>query len=114
MPIEIDYSAIPSPATTQQTAWKAPRHVYFGPKDPNTGQMADEPVYVRTPGDPAQEFPRMLYKLDGEKITASLVNGEDELTKALSEGWKKSPADLGHYNAPSFEQAQAAKLKVKK
>ena len=52
----IDFGDIQQVPTPGQK-WKSPRHVYFGPKDHESGMMQDEPVYEH------QEFPRMLYQL---------------------------------------------------
>jgi hypothetical protein len=101
---QIDYSGVlPTPAA-KPTTWKAPRHVYFGPKDPETGQMADEPVYAH------QDYPRHMYAAkDGGGVRAIQVNSKDE-EDALGEEWHYSPAKFGVLTAPSIEQLQAAKL----
>ena len=102
--IEIDYSGIEQHSGVQPTNWKSPRHVYFGPKDPNTGQMQDEPVYTH------QEFPRMLYrkKPDGV-IAAGIVKNAEEMATMIEQGWETTPAAFGLVTAPSFDQVQAAK-----
>jgi hypothetical protein len=104
MAIEIDLGVhgqdVASPELKK--AWKPPRHVYFGPKDPQTGEMLDEPVYVH------QEYPRAYYAKseDGQKIIARLVYS-DEDRDTLPSGWVKMPGDLGFIGAPSIEQAAA-------
>jgi len=60
--------------------------------------MEDEPVYVH------QEYPKMLYKVIGEKLTAAIVNDDESLEKRTSDGWVTSPALLGILTAPSFDQ----------
>lgn len=95
---EIDYSAIPpAPAATQPSGWKPPRHVYFGPKDKDTGTMLDEPVYVH------QEYPKMLYKMEGDRLLGAIVNSASERV-ARGDAWKESPADFGVFTAPSYQQ----------
>ena len=98
---EIDYSEIPQPpATTLPSGWKAPRHVYFGKKDPQTGQMEDEPTYVH------QEYPRMLYAKREGRVVARVVNSAGE-RNALGDGWETTPAKFGILTAPSFDELLA-------
>ena len=101
---QIDYSGVPTTQTGVVTsAWKPPRHVFFGKKDPNTGQMEDEPVYVH------QDFPAFRYKKQPDgRIVAAMVNNVDE-DAALDSAWVDSPGKLGLVTHPSFEQRVAAK-----
>lgn len=101
---EIDFGGIQQTPVPQQP-WKPPRHMFFGPKDPATGQMIEEPVYVRDRTNPAQDFPRMLYTLIGNKISGQQVHSQDE-QDALGEGWFDSPAAFGAVTAPTFEQTR--------
>jgi hypothetical protein len=102
MATEIDYSNIQQVPVTQPSAWKPPRHVFFGGRNRETGEMLEEPIYEH------KEYPRMLYKLEGQKIVARTINSDDEFA-ALGPGWEKTPAAFGHLTAPSFEQAQELK-----
>jgi len=99
MALEIDLGVhgVTTPVQSKST-WKPPRHVYFGPRDPMTGDLGEEPVYVH------QEYPRLVYKLDGEKIKAAMINSAGELS-ALGEGWVKNPGELGYIGAPTLEQS---------
>lgn len=102
--IEIDYSGIKEqPVGISKTRWKPPKHVYFGPKDPDTGEMLPEPEYEY------KEYPRMMYMREGRKVRAILVNDDEEKEVALKDGFKLSPGECGLITAPSFEQVQAAK-----
>lgn len=94
----IDFGDIRQPALPQQP-WKAPRHIHFGPKNPETGQMEDEPVYEYKP------YPAMRYKPENGAIRASQVNTEAE-ELALGDGWYDSPAKFGAITAPTFEQSR--------
>jgi hypothetical protein len=96
--MEIDYSAVPQPIVTKPSTWKAPRHVFFGKKDPETGSMEDEPTYSYV------AVPAMMYKEMDGKISAKIANTQAELTQMSGDGWKDSPAKFGHIGAPSFEQ----------
>jgi len=60
--------------------------------------MEDEPVYLH------QEYPKMIYKIVGEKLTAAIVNNDEELSKKTADAWVASPALLGILTAPSFDQ----------
>jgi len=100
---EIDYSAVPpQPATTAPQQWRPPRHVYFGPKDLQTGQMQDEPAYVHV------EWPRMMYRKDNGKVIARIVNSPVEFNALEQSGWEKTLEAVGIINAPSQEQILAA------
>jgi hypothetical protein len=102
--MDIDYSAIPEPASGKPSTHTPPRHVFFGKKDPNTGQMEAEPVYVHL------SYPKMLYKPNAAGRLAAIVVKDDVEHKAkIAEGFKESPADFGVVTAPSFEQHQAMK-----
>lgn len=79
-------------------AFKAPRHVYFGPKDKDTGEPMEEPVYEY------KEYPRVVYHAD---MGAMDVNSDEEL-KALGEGWQKAP--IGGPHAPSQDELRAQKF----
>lgn len=106
--MEIDYSEIPqTPSTAKKESWRAPRHVFFGKKDPETGDMEVEPVYVH------QELPRLIYKPHAteQKLVAKLVYTQPELDKLLDEGWGKNPGEFGVITSPSFEQILEAKQK---
>lgn len=97
---KIDYSGVVQPSGFPATGWKPPRHVYFGPKDPNTGQMAEEPEYTH------QEYPKTLYKLDGDVIRALIVANAGEQSH-LGAGWEQTPAAFGVLTAPSHDQLMA-------
>ncbi len=103
---QIDYSNIQETPSVAKSSWRPPRHVYFGKRNPEDGVMEEEPTYVH------QEFPRMLYKKDGEKIVALIVNSDTELTLALAKGAEKNPAAFGHLTAPSFEEVTAMRAKA--
>ena len=95
--MEIDFSAIPQQTTSTPSTWKPPRHVYFGPKDPATGQMMDEPIYT------FQAYPKMVYAKREDRLVARIVNSKDEWD-ALGKGWSDSISSLGVTTAPSFEE----------
>ena len=82
------------------------KHVYAGPKDPETGEMMEEPVYVH------QDLPRMLFHpdYDGWPRAGKMFATEDEVASALADGWVKSPAEHGVITEPSREQMEAEKL----
>ena len=100
MEIEIDYSGIPQAPSTAPSAWRPPRHVFFGKKGAD-GIMEDEPVYVH------QSFPCMLYKMRGETVTACIVQDADQLAQRTADGWADSPAKFGIVTAPTFDQVAA-------
>ena len=79
------------------------KHVYAGPKNKETGEMEDEPVYVH------QEYPRTLYhpEFKGWPKEGKPVHDDAELAKALADGWVRNPAELGEFTCPSQEQIQA-------
>lgn len=99
--MEIDYSAIEPPPASKTNAWKPPRHVYFGKKDPETGELESEPIYKH------QDYPWMIYRSVEGKISARIVQNKTEHDKYSAEGWKNSPAEFGLITAPSFDQALA-------
>lgn len=101
---EIDFTDVVQTPVVQQP-WKPPRHVYFGPKDPATGQQIDEPVYVRDKTNPEQDFPRFLYALVGGKIKGQKVSSQAE-QDALGPDWRDTPAVYGAVTAPTFEQTR--------
>lgn len=110
MATEIDFANIQQAPVAQQ-AWTPPRHVFFGPKDPTTGQMIPEPVYVRDPTDQTQNYPCIRYKLEEGKIKAAkALTQEEEL--ALGPGWEDSPAAFGAITAPTFAQSRLAPPKL--
>ena len=76
------------------------RHVYVGPRDPNTGEAIPEPVYSH------QDYPRAMYHASGENI---IVNDAAELA-ALGDGWEDSPAKFGVETHPSAETLRANKI----
>lgn len=82
------------------------KHVYQGPKDPNTGEMLEEPVYVH------QDLPRMLYhpEYPGFPRDGKVFETEEAVAEALADGWFKSPGDAGVITEPSREQSEAIKL----
>lgn len=79
------------------------KHVFAGPKDPETGEMLDEPVYVH------QEYPRTLYHPDytGWPTVGKVFADEAAVAAALADGWVRNPGELGEFTAPSQEQMQA-------
>lgn len=103
MEMKIDYSRIPETQVEQKSSYRPPRHVYFGKRDPETGMMEEEPTYVH------QDYPRMIYKMEGGGIVADIVNDDESLNDRLKDGWVKNPSELGYLTAPSFEQVLAMK-----
>lgn len=99
--MEIDYSRIPEAPVEQKSSYRPPRHVFFDRRDPETGMMVEEPKYVH------QDYPRMMYKREGEKIVADVIHDDTELTHRLNSGWVKNPGELGYLTAPSFEETLA-------
>jgi len=79
------------------------KHVYFGPKDPETGEPAEEPVYVH------QEYPRTLYHPDwpGFPREGKVFDDEAAVTAALADGWVRNPADADAITEPSQDQLRA-------
>jgi hypothetical protein len=108
--LKIDYSGLVEAPSTVKSSWRPPRHVFFGKRNPEDGTMEEEPVYVH------QEYPRLIYKLDGDVIKARLVHSDAERDPLLADGWAKTPADFGYIGAPSFEEVvkmrEAAKAKA--
>lgn len=97
--IDIDYSAVKPPEADKTTAWgKAPKHVYFGPRDAN-GEMLPEPASTYA------KFPRFMYAKKDNGLAARVVASQAE-QDALGAEWKESPAEHGIFTAPSFEQMQ--------
>lgn len=96
--LTIDYSKIQEKPVETKSTWRPPRHVFFGKRDPETGSMEEESSYVY------QEFPRMLYLKRENRIEATVVNSDDELTAHLADGWVKNPSEFGFLTAPSFDQ----------
>lgn len=96
--MEIDYSRIPEAPIEHKSSYRPPRHVFFDRRDPETGMMAEEPKYVH------QDYPRMIYKREGEKIIADVIDNDTDLTHRLNSGWVKNPGELGYLTAPSFEE----------
>lgn len=82
------------------------KHVYYGPKDPVTGEMIEEPTYVH------QNLPRMLFHpdYDGWPNSGKMFDTEEAVAEALGDGWVKSPAEKGITTAPSLAQLEAEKL----
>jgi hypothetical protein len=82
------------------------KHVYAGPKDPLTGEMIEEPVYVHV------DYPRMLYHpdYDGWPASGKMFETAEGVAEALADGWVKTPVDKGIVTAPSREQIEADKL----
>lgn len=103
--MEIDYSEVPQAPATTQSRWIPPRHVYFGPKDAETGQMLPEPHYEH------QDFPCFLYKQENGKTKARIVKNADEKTALSADGWAATPAAFGVVTTPSFEQRIASEQK---
>lgn len=104
--LEIDYSQIQEAPPVVKSSWRPPRHVFFGKKNPEDGTMEEEPIYTH------QEFPRMMYRMENDKIAAFIVNNSTELTLALSKGAKKNPSAFGYLTAPSFEQVTEMRAKA--
>jgi hypothetical protein len=98
--MEIDYSGLVEDVPAQQQAWRAPRHVYFGKRDQNSGQMEEEPVYSH------KAFPAYFYKMKEGRIIPRVVKNEEELAAVKADGWFDTPAKLGYIGAPSFDEAQ--------
>jgi hypothetical protein len=105
---EFDISGIPQPQPVQRDSWRAPRHVYFGPRDPVTGDLAPEPT-LNTGHGPYIPYPKHVYrkKADGN-LQVRQVNSDAEWESLGRKEWKSSPAELGVITAPSWEQNQAA------
>ena len=81
---------------------KPPRHVYYGPRDPVTGDMVEEPVYEH------QEYPKVMYH---EHDGTLEINSDAELN-ALGKEWQQVP--FGPPTAPSQEQIRAAAQEARK
>lgn len=103
----IDYSRIKTVQNVSESDdVTSPPHVYFGPKDPNTGKMLKEPPFTYA------KYPKFLYQVNKDGIEATLVNtAADEAS--LEGKWIANLADVGIYTAPSFEQTQEMKAKKK-
>ena len=100
----LDFSDLVAPPTgTAEADYEPPRHVFFGKKDPGTGKMAKEPVYVH------QSFPKMLYKLEAGRIRVTLVDSDRAYKVHQKDGWADSPEEFGYIGAPSQEQILDAK-----
>lgn len=82
-------------------AYKPPRHVYFGPKDPATGEPMDEPVYYH------QHFPKAMFRLDDDGNVESRTFVTQEALDAAGDEWVDSPAKLGVTTHPSQEELEA-------
>ncbi len=82
----------------KKAGWKAPPRKYFGPKDPETGERLDEPVYEH------YDYPKTLYHPHAEPIT---VASEDEHA-ALDKEWRETP--YGDETHPSAETVLARKV----
>lgn len=81
------------------------KHVYFGPRDPITGDMMEEPRYEH------QNYPRAMYHESGE---VEIVNSAEEQA-ALGSTWADSPAAFGvetHPSAASLKAERMAKIKA--
>lgn len=100
----IDYSEIPVQETSvSDDSWEAPRHVYFGKKDPNTGKMEKEPVYRHQP------FPEVMYrKREDGSIQARQVDGPVEQRAAVAAGFVSGLTALGVVTCPSRDQVLEA------
>ena len=59
--------------------------------------MSEEPTYAH------QEYPKTLYKLDGDVIRARIVADVTEHSR-IGPGWEQTPAAFGMFTAPSHEQ----------
>ncbi len=106
MEMKIDYSEI-APVTdvaSSQEDWEPPRKVFFGKKD-SRGKMEKEPVYIH------QEFPRMIYKQEPDRVVANIVNNEQEKQARLADGYVLTLGELGIITAPSYEQILEMKAK---
>lgn len=100
----LDFSDLVAPPTgTAEADYEPPRHVFFGKKDPSTGKMAKEPVYVH------QAYPKMLFKLESGRIRVTIVDAERAHKIHQKDGWAESPAEFGYIGAPSQEQILDAK-----
>lgn len=95
-------------ATAKVPTSRPPQRAYFGPKDPQTGEMLPEEPYVHV------EYPRSMFHKDFGDV---VINSDEEL-EALGPGWSKT--HFGPPHAPSQEEIQAmrraeitAKLKGK-
>ena len=92
-------------AKAKKAGWKAPPRRYFGPKDPDTGEMLEEPEYEHT------AYPKIMYHPDGDTIE---VSSEDEHA-ALGAEWKETPyGGLTHPSAEDIKAERLAKLTAKK
>jgi hypothetical protein len=83
---DIDYSRVPEPQVVKPNVWKPPKRVYYGKRDED-GQMEDEPALNTGKGEHV-EYPRFMYARVGGKVSAALVNNDEEkdaLGKEL--GW---------------------------
>lgn len=98
--LEIDYSGIVEDVPAAQNSWRPPRHVYFGKRNPESGQMDEEPIYSHKP------YPAYFYKMKDGKIVPRIVRSDEELAAVKADGWFDTPAKLGYIGAPSFEEVQ--------
>lgn len=81
----------------RQLKSKAPKMVFFGKKDPVTGEMEEDPRedYVY------QEYPRAMYHKDHPPVQ---IESDDDLAElnAMEPGWSKTPLEI---TCPSADQA---------
>lgn len=100
----IDFSSVAQPrADGIASDWDPPPHKFFGKRLPN-GKSEQEPQYVY------QEYPRMLYGRDGDKIRAKVVHDDESRDALLAEGYALTPAEFGVVTCPSFEDATRMRI----
>jgi hypothetical protein len=95
----IDFGAVPQKQVPAPQPKRTP-HVYFGPKDPETGEMLPEPIYEH------REFPKVLYTLEGGTVHGIQVDSQEEVDALPAGKYFYTPAVFGLVTAPTFEQSR--------
>lgn len=96
---QIDFGAVVQQQVKQARAKPVP-HVYFGPKDPETGEPLPEPVYEH------QEFPKVMYTLENGQPRGIQVDSLEQLDALDPAKWFDTPAKFGLITAPTFDQSR--------
>ena len=86
----------------KKAGWKAPPRVYFGPKDPDTGERLEEDPYLH------EEYPKWLYHPTAEPIMVASLDEHATLDKE----WKEKP--YGPMTHPSADDILKVKLEAAK
>ncbi len=96
-PIEIDHSESLSDVAhinPNEENWEPPPHVFYGKRLAN-GKSEKLPPYTY------QEYPRMLWKLEDNRLRTRVVGNDADKMALLNSGWGLSPADFGVETCPS-------------